>query len=77
MESLYLPILVACAVALMVWAIASLVKGLLNAEKRKLQSRLISQSQGTQRTSLIGSGGDETLLTPVAPEDRLHGHPRC
>jgi tight adherence protein B len=57
MESLYLPILVACAVALMVWAIASLVKGLLNAEKRKLQSRLISQSQGTQRTSLIGSGG--------------------
>jgi tight adherence protein B len=44
MDSLYLPILVASAVILFVWGIACAVKGLVNAEKRKLQSRLIGES---------------------------------
>ena len=83
MDSLYVPILVACAVALMVWAIASLVKGLMNAEKRKLQARLIAQSQGTHRSSgsealpmsitrNLEAVGASAVLTRFAPLESLH-----
>jgi tight adherence protein B len=40
MESLYLPILIAAAVALLAWAMASFIGGATNNEKRKLQHRL-------------------------------------
>ena len=42
MDSLYVPILIASAVALMVWGLTTAVKGFLNAEKRKLQQRLVA-----------------------------------
>ena len=42
MESLYVPLLIASAVALLVWGVMSIVKSALNGEKRKLQSRLIA-----------------------------------
>ena len=57
MESLYLPILVASTVALLVWGIAMAVKGLLNNEKRKLQQRLIAESQGRSN----GGGASSSL----------------
>src|SRR5215207_4518750 len=47
MDSLYLPILIASAVALLVWGVASILKSALNGEKRKLQSRLISGEKGS------------------------------
>src|SRR5688500_13324440 len=50
MESLYLPILIAAAVALFIWSIATAIKGLANGEKRKLQNRLRDEAQS-------GSGG--------------------
>ena len=42
MDSLYLPLLIASAVALLVWGVMSIVKNAMNGEKRKLQSRLIA-----------------------------------
>jgi len=45
MESLYPPILIACAVALLVWGVASVIKGMLNVEKRKLQHRLRDEAE--------------------------------
>ena len=57
MDSMYVPILIASAVALMVWAISSIVKALTNAEKRKLQQRLIAEHQ--QRSG--GGGGSSAL----------------
>ena len=55
MDSLYIPILIASAVALMVWGIASAIKGLTNVEKRKLQQRL--REEGQQQ-----SGGGSSQL---------------
>ena len=46
MDSLYLPLLIASAVALLVWGVTSILKSALNGEKRKLQSRLISGDKG-------------------------------
>ena len=40
MESLYIPILTAAAVALFIWVIASIATNMLDGEKRKLQQRL-------------------------------------
>jgi tight adherence protein B len=47
MDSLYLPLLIASAVALLVWGVTSILKSALNGEKRKLQSRLISGDKGS------------------------------
>ena len=59
MDSLYIPILMASAVALLVWGISTAVKGLTNAEKRRLQSRLAAQSQG-------GGGGGGSSHLPLS-----------
>src|SRR5215207_4456035 len=40
MESLYIPILTAAAVALFIWGAASALRGFFDGEKRKLQNRL-------------------------------------
>jgi tight adherence protein B len=45
MDSLYLPILIASAVALLAWGVMVVVKGFMNGEKRKLQSRLIGETE--------------------------------
>ena len=83
MDSLYLPILIASAVALLVWAVISVAKSLMNGEKRKLQSRLIAESE----KSTIGGGGGalplsitrrtettrtSTMLIRWAPLEGLH-----
>jgi tight adherence protein B len=54
MESLYLPVMIAAAVALLVWGVAMTIKGILSGEKRKLQQRLIAEAQ-QQRTSMSGA----------------------
>jgi tight adherence protein B len=59
MESLYVPILIASAAALAVWGIATVIKGLTNAGKRKLQQRLIAE--GNQK--LTGGGGSQLPLS--------------
>ena len=51
MESLYIPILIAAAVALLVFGLSSAIKGLLNAEKRKLQQRLREEAERRQGAS--------------------------
>src|SRR5687768_16672232 len=58
MDSLYVPILIAAAVALLVWGIAVMVSGLIKGEKRKLQQRL--RDENTQRT---GGGGSQLPLS--------------
>jgi tight adherence protein B len=60
MDSLYVPILIASAVALLVWGVASAIKGLLNQEKRKLQQRLIA---GEDRRS---NGGGASSQLPLS-----------
>jgi tight adherence protein B len=58
MDSLYLPILVASAVALFIWGIAMAIKGIINTEKRKLQSRLRDEAQRSN-----GGGGSQLPLS--------------
>ena len=53
MDSLYLPILIASAVALLAWGLMSVVKSILNGEKRKLQSRLISETEQKPTSSAL------------------------
>jgi tight adherence protein B len=56
MESLYVPILTAAAVSLFVYGVASALRTVLNAEKRKLQNRL--RDDGSTRAGLVGGGGN-------------------
>ena len=82
MESLYLPILIASAVALLVWGVASAIKGLMNAEKRKLQHRLVGENQQraggassqlplsiTRNQEIVGASA---LLARWQPLESLH-----
>src|SRR4051794_34104290 len=84
MDSLYVPILIASAVALMVWGLASAVKGLLNQEKRKLQQRLVAgddkRSNGGGASSQLPlsitrtheTTGASAMLVRWQPMDGLH-----
>src|SRR3712207_4686891 len=86
MESLYLPILVAATVALFVWGVAMAIKGLMNAEKRKLQQRLIAENDkrakmtggGSQlplsitRNNDAATGGASALISRWSPLESLH-----
>ena len=58
MDQMYLPILIASAVALFIWGVASLIKGIINTEKRKLQSRLRDEAQRQN-----GGGGSQLPLS--------------
>src|SRR4051812_44970148 len=58
MDSLYVPIMIAAAVALLVWGVASALKGLMNAEKRKLQQRLVAGEKS--------SGGGASAQLPLS-----------
>jgi len=81
MESLYIPILIACAVALLVIGISSAVKGMLNVEKRKLQERLREEAERRQggghlplsitRTTDAASGAS-AMLIKWQPLEGLH-----
>src|SRR5438874_12458990 len=62
------PILIAAAVALAVVGVASLVKGLMSAEKRKLQQRLSGENQ--QRTS---DSTSSALPLSITRDIDLHG----
>ncbi|HYO09405.1 MAG TPA: type II secretion system F family protein [Tepidisphaeraceae bacterium] len=55
MESMYLPIMIAAAVALLVWGVSAAIKGVMAGEKRRLQQRLTSEERG-------GGGGASSQL---------------
>jgi tight adherence protein B len=59
MDSLYVPILIASAVALFIWGVGMAIKGILNTEKRKLQQRLRDEAQ---RGGVSGGGGAGSQL---------------
>ena len=67
MDSMYLPILIASAVALFIWGLASAVKGIINSEKRKLQQRLRDEAQGQS------SGGSSQLPLSVTRNTEVAG----
>src|SRR5215207_1694962 len=58
MDTFYLPILIAAAVALFIWGIAMAIKGIINTEKRKLQTRLRDEAQRSN-----GGGGSQLPLS--------------
>jgi tight adherence protein B len=83
MEQLYVPILIAAAVALFITGVWSAVKTLLNSEKRKLQQRLRDEAAG--RTARAASqlplsitretkeaNGASALLARWSPLEDLH-----
>src|SRR5438876_339560 len=63
MDSLSLPILIAAAVALLVFGLAMALSGLLNTEKRKLQTRLAAEAK------LRGGGGNNPLPLSITRND--------
>jgi tight adherence protein B len=82
MDSMYVPILIASAVALLVWGISVAVKGLINGEKRKLQQRLINEDgSGTgglssqlplSITRNTDAAGASAMLVRWSPLQGLH-----
>ena len=82
MESLYVPILIASAVALFIWGLATAIKGMLSNEKRKLQQRLRDEAQAklvgmssqlplsvTRNTEVAGAA---KMLVRWSPLEALH-----
>ena len=69
MESLYVPIMIAAAVALLVWGVAAAIKGLINGEKRKLQQRLVAEGQGQR----MGGGAGQLPLSITRGQDTASG----
>jgi tight adherence protein B len=67
MDSMFLPILIASAVALMVFAIAMAAKGLLNGEKRKLAQRLGGEGQSR------GNSGAGQLPLSITRDQEMNG----
>src|SRR4051812_22223963 len=67
MESLYVPILIAAAVALLVWGVSTAIKGLINGEKRKLQQRLTVEGQGQRMGGGPGGAGGAGGLASQLP----------
>src|SRR6185437_1856584 len=81
MDSLYVPILFAAFIALLVWGISSAIKGITNAEKRKLQQRLIGETAQTSGSSSqlplsitrdIETGAASAMLLRWRPMEDLH-----
>ncbi|MEA2710021.1 MAG: tight adherence protein [Phycisphaerales bacterium] len=68
MESLYVPILTAAAVALFIWSVATAIKGVLNNEKRHLQERLRDEAQG-KRSSGSQRGGSAQLPLSITRDN--------
>ncbi len=69
MDSLYVPLLIAAAVALLVWGIGMAVAGILKGEKRKLQQRLRDES--AQRAA--GNGGGSQLPLSITRQNEITG----
>jgi tight adherence protein B len=62
MESFYIPILTAAAVALFIWSVASTAQNLFSGEKRKLQQRLHDEKRSAGTGGGSGGSGGSTQL---------------
>src|SRR5213593_4467023 len=67
MDSLSLPILIAAAVALLVFGLAMALSGMLNNEKKKLQNRLATEAKAR------GGGGSALPLSITRNDDEASG----
>jgi tight adherence protein B len=82
MESTLLPFLLAAAVAMLVWGVAVVVRGLTDAEKRKLQQRLVAENENgavnlqlplsITRTTAAASGTASALISRWSRLQALH-----